>query len=159
MPTVTQTVTVEGLSETAEALDEFSKATTANILRRVLIAAGQPIADAATALAPRGPTGQLIASISVVPAQPSKMTRGGRAAYDKQSQVEVVVEAGPVAESIFQEFGTVHHRAQPFMRPAWQAQRNRALDIVKDQLGIEIEKARARAARKAARIAAQIGAS
>jgi HK97 gp10 family phage protein len=156
--TKTKTVTIEGLSETAAALDEFSKATTANILRRVLLAAGKPIGDAATALAPRGPTGDLIASISVVPAQPSKMTRRGRGAYDKQSQVEVVVEAGPVPESVFMEFGTVNHPAQPFMRPAFHAQQGAALKIIKDQLAVEIEKARARAARKAARIAAKVAA-
>lgn len=159
MPTISQTVTIEGLSETAAALDEFSKATSANILRRVLLAAGAPIGATATALAPRGPTGDLIASISVVPAQPSKMTRGGRGAYDKQSQVEVLVEAGPVAESIFMEFGTIHHPAQPFMRPAWAQQRGRALQIVTEQLSVEIEKARQRAARKVARIAAKIGSS
>jgi HK97 gp10 family phage protein len=159
MPIVSQTVTIEGLSETAEALDEFSKATSANILRRVLLAAGQPIADMAESLAPRGPTGQLEASISVTPAQPSKMTRGGRAAYDKQSQVEVLVEAGPVPQSIFQEFGTIHNAAHPFMRPAWHSQRLNALAIISKQLGDEIEKSRARAARKAARIAAKIAAS
>lgn len=159
MPVVSQTITIEGLSETAAALEEFSKATTANILRRVLIAAGEPIAAAATAMAPRGPTGDLIASISVTPAQPSKMTRSGRKNYDKQSKVEVLVEAGPVVEAVMQEFGTVNHPAQPFMRPAWQSQRGRALQIVTEQLGVEIEKARARAARKAARIAAQVAAS
>jgi HK97 gp10 family phage protein len=159
MPVVSQTVTVEGLSETAAALDEFSKATTANILRRVLLAAGQPIADAAIALAPRGPTGKLEASISVTPAQPSKMTRAGRAAYDKQSMVEVLVEAGPVPQSIFQEFGTVVNSAHPFMRPAWHGQRDNALKIVTEQLAVEIDKAAARAARKAARIAAKVAAS
>lgn len=158
MPIASSTVTVEGLSETAAALDEFSKATTANILRRVLIAAGAPIADAARSLAPRA-TGALQLSISVTPAQPSKMTRTGRSAYDKQSQVEVLVEAGPVVQSITQEFGTAHNAAHPFMRPAWHSQRDRALQIVTEQLSVEIDKAAARAARKAARIAAKVGAS
>ena len=158
MATATKLVTVEGLAETAAALDEFSKATSANILRRVLIAAGQPIAETARALAPVK-TGQLVTSISVVPAQPSKMTRSGRGQYDKQSQVEVFVEAGPVAQSITQEFGTIHNSAHPFMRPAWQSQRFAALAIVAKQLGDEIDKAAARAARKVARIAAQIGSS
>lgn len=155
MALASKTVTVEGLSETAAALDEFSKATSANILRRVLIAAGEPIAATARALAPVK-TGRLVTSISVVPAQPSKMTRAGRGNYDKQSQVEVLVEAGPVVQSITQEFGTVHNSAHPFMRPAWQSQRQRALQIVTEQLSVQIEKARARAARKVARIAAKI---
>ena len=156
MAIATKLVTVKGLAETAAALDEFSKATSANILRRVLIAAGQPIAETARALAPVK-TGQLVLSISVVPAQPSKMTRSGRGQYDKQSQVEVLVEAGPVVQSITQEFGTSINPAHPFMRPAWESQRYNALAIVAKQLGEEIEKARARAARKVARIAAQIG--
>lgn len=156
MPIVSQTVTVEGLSETAEALQDLTKATQANVLRRVLLAAGEPIAAEARSLAPVA-TGKLLASISVTPAQPSKMTRSGRAAYDKQSQVEVLVEAGPVPESIFQEFGTANNAAHPFMRPAWHGQRDRALQIIAEQLGVEIEKARARAARKVARIAAKIG--
>jgi HK97 gp10 family phage protein len=156
---VSKSITIEGLSETAEALVEFSKATSANIVRRALLAAGAPIAASAEAMAPRGPTGDLIASISVTPAQPSKMTRSGRGNYDKQSQVEVLVEAGPVVESITQEFGTRFHRAQPFMRPAWDQQRGNALAIFVQQLQTELEKARARAARKAERIAAKIEAS
>lgn len=155
--TTTKTVQIDGLSETLEALDEFSKATSANILRRALLAAGAPVAATATALAPRGPTGDLTASISVTPAQPSKMTRAGAGNYDKQSSVEVLVEAGPVVESITQEFGTRHHRAQPFMRPAWDQQQAAALEIFTKQLADELEKARARAARKVARIAAAIG--
>jgi HK97 gp10 family phage protein len=158
MPILSKTVTVEGLAETAAALEEFSKATTANILRRVLLAAGQPIADMATSLAPRA-TGALQLSISVVPAQPSKMTRTSRGQYDKKSQVEVVVEAGPVRQAVIQEFGTVHNPAHPYMRPAFHSQRDNALGIVKKQLAVEIEKARARAARKAARIAAKVAAS
>ena len=158
MATVSKTVTVEGLSETLDALDELTTATQANVMRRVLLAAGQPIADAATALAPRGPSGNLVASISVAPAQPSKMTRSSRAAYDKQNTVEVVVEAGPVPQSIFMEFGTSTNSARPFMRPAWQGQRETALQIITEQMSVEIEKARARAAAKAARIAAKIAA-
>lgn len=147
---------IEGLSESAEAMADMKKATQANILRRCLLAAGEPIGDAARALAPRGPTGDLIGSIDVVPAQPSKMTRTGRSAYDKQSKVEVVVEAGPVRQAVPVEFGTATMPARPYMRPAWQQNRFRALGIFVENLKPEIEAARARAARKVARIAAQI---
>lgn len=161
MPLITtKIVKIEGLSETVAGLrDEFSKATTANILRRALLAGAEPVATAAQALAPRGPTGNLVASISATPAQPSRMTRTGKGTYDKQNEVEVLVEAGPVPESVFQEFGTIHHRAQPFMRPAFEGQKANALNIIIKQMAAEIEKARARAARKAARIAAKIGSS
>lgn len=55
-----------------------------------------------------------------------------------------------------QEFGTKDAAAQPFMRPAWDAMKARALEIVKDALWRQISrqaalqaKAAARAARKA----------
>jgi HK97 gp10 family phage protein len=154
----TKIIRIEGLSETVAGLrDEFSKATAANVVRRALLAGAQPMAETAEALAPRGPTGNLIASISATPAQPSRMTRTGRGSYDKQSEVEVLVEAGPVPESVFQEFGTRHHRAQPFMRPAFDSEKANSLAIIIKQMAVEIEKARQRAARKAARIAAKIG--
>jgi len=145
-------VKVEGLSELAEALEELPKATGANVLRRTLLEAGEPVADQAQSLAPRK-TGALQVSVSVQPASPSKMTRTGKAAYDKQNKVEVVIEAGPNPQSITQEFGTVHHAAHPFMRPAWSAQKMATLERIREKLAEEIEKARARLARKAARLA------
>jgi HK97 gp10 family phage protein len=158
MPLITtKIIKIEGLSETVAGLrDEFSKATAANIVRRALLAGAQPMAETAQALATRGPTGHLIESISATPAQPSRMTRGGKASYDKQSEVEVLVEAGPVPESVFQEFGTIHHRPQPFMRPAFDGEKANSLAIIIKQMAVEIEKARQRAARKSARIAAKI---
>lgn len=53
-----------------------------------------------------------------------------------------------------QEFGTFKERAQPFGRPAWAETQDEALDIIARELGNEIEKSRARLARKASRIAA-----
>ena len=56
-----------------------------------------------------------------------------------------------------QEFGTKNHGPQPFMRPAWDAGKDQALDDVKTALGAEIEKAAQRAARKQARLIAKAG--
>ena len=50
-----------------------------------------------------------------------------------------------------QEFGNEHNPPQPFARPAWDANKTRALDIIKDELGGEIMKAARRLAKKAAR--------
>lgn len=44
----------------------------------------------------------------------------------------------------FQEFGTKRHRAQPFMRPAFDANASRAIDIFKARLKTSIDKANAR---------------
>lgn len=49
------------------------------------------------------------------------------------------------------EFGTSHSRAQPFMRPAFQATKFAALEMIKTGLRDEIEKAAQRWARRAAR--------
>lgn len=155
---VVATQKLEGAAETLDALKDMSKATQANILRRVLIAAGEPIAAAAKGFAPRGRTGLLELSISVTPAQPSKMTKRGKAAYDKKNTVEVLVEAGPIREAVVQEFGTVHMAAHPYMRPAWNGRENATLKFIGEQMWIEIDKAAARAARKAARIAAKAAA-
>jgi HK97 gp10 family phage protein len=44
----------------------------------------------------------------------------------------------------FQEFGTQHHAAQPFMGPAFDANSARAIDIFKARLKTRIDKANAR---------------
>lgn len=50
-----------------------------------------------------------------------------------------------------QEFGTAHHAAQPFMRPAWAAKKGEALDIITRDLGSAIMKSAQRAAKKNAK--------
>jgi HK97 gp10 family phage protein len=44
---------------------------------------------------------------------------------------------------------------QPYMRPAWDGEKGRALEIIKDDLGDEIMKAAERAAKRAAKLAAK----
>lgn len=51
-------------------------------------------------------------------------------------------------------FGTVHSRAFPFMAQAWEANKMAAFRAIAVELGKEIKKAAARAARKAARLKA-----
>ena len=76
---------------------------------------------------------------------------------DAKNYVEVHVGVAgkkqSLARGFFQEFGTVEHAAQPFMRPAWEGNKDAALEIIKRDLGGEIEKAAARLARKAAKLA------
>ena len=66
----------------------------------------------------------------------------------------MLVEAGPEPQAVTQEFGTVNHPPHPFMRPAWLANKTRALDTMKKELWEEIQKAAARLARKAAKAGA-----
>ena len=58
-------------------------------------------------------------------------------------------------QGIQQEFGNRNHGPQPFMRPAWDGGQDALLEGIKDDLWAEIERAAARQAKKAARLAAK----
>ena len=57
--------------------------------------------------------------------------------------------AGPLPQAHLQEFGTKDQPPQPFMRPAWDAEKRGVLEGIKDDLWAEIKKAAARLAKKA----------
>jgi HK97 gp10 family phage protein len=149
---VAMTVEVEGLSDLLDGLDELPQATETNVIKRALLSAADPIAEHAKRLAPRL-TGALQMSIS----PGTKLSRRQKSLYQKESEVEVFVGPAALVQAITQEFGTVSNRPQPFMRPAWDAEKSKALLIFRDELADEIEKARARIARKQARLIAAAG--
>ena len=62
--------------------------------------------------------------------------------------------SGGVRHGYFNEFGTENMAAQPFMRPAFDVGAPQSLASLKTDLAAEIEKARARAAKKALKRAA-----
>ena len=66
-----------------------------------------------------------------------------------------VGKKGAPPQGVWQEFGTVNHSPQPFMRPAWDGGKDKLLDGIADDFWTEIEKAAARQAKKAARLAAK----
>ena len=85
----------------------------------------------------------------------SKLTRSQARQARKAGKDTVEVYVGtrdPIAR--LQEFGTRKAPPQPFMRPAWERHKDQALEDIKQNLATEIDKAAARAARKAARAAA-----
>lgn len=55
--------------------------------------------------------------------------------------VHSFVASGLVISNSFQEFGTAHHAAQPFLRPAADEQHDKAVAIIGEVLAAEIEKA------------------
>jgi len=137
---------IEGLRQVDEALKELPRATSKNVVRRVLRKRGEPVAMLAARLAPVD-NADLANSITV----------GTRLAPRQRSRtpadrVEVFVGASSSLAHL-QEFGTRHHAAQPFMRPAFEQLKYQVLDGIQKDLMNEIEKAKARQARKAARIA------
>jgi HK97 gp10 family phage protein len=161
-------VKVEGLSETLEALRQLPKATSRNVLRRALIKAASPIEQQAEQSAPVR-TAKLKVSITAGTALSKRertkqrrwegsvpvMTVAGWRSEPKTA-VYVFVGAGPLPQARMQEYGTVNHGPQPYMRPAWDANKMKALTTIKADIWHEIDKARARLARKAERIAARI---
>lgn len=174
------TVKVDGLRELDAALGELSKASARSVLHRVLRRAAEPIAEKARQLAPDDPaTGapDLRTSIAVSSklrnpvgkAEFAAVMRAGGSKAEARAALREARRAGSTSfaemhvgpsqgggHGVLQEFGTVHHAAQPFMRPAWEAHKEQALDIIKRDLGDEIDKAAKRAAKRAAAKAAKL---
>lgn len=165
------TFKVEGLSDLNDALNEmmetFSKATAKNTLKRAMIKALTPMETQAEALAPKL-TGDLRAGFNVgTKLSKRQMARHKRdigttavmtiAGYRSNPSTAVYMFMGPrgSAKSIVQEFGSVSQAPKPYMRPAWDGNKVKALESLKDHLAEEIEKTRARAAKKAAKLAAK----
>jgi HK97 gp10 family phage protein len=143
------TAKVEWLKGSDKALAEIgTKTTQKNILVRTLKKAAKPIDDQASALAPRD-TGKL--EISVITG--TQLTRRQRSSAYKAGKLGVAeVHVGTaLSRGLFQEFGTYKMPASPFMRPAWDANKEQALSIIGTELWVEIRKAGERAARKRAK--------
>lgn len=162
---------VSGLYEIERAMDRLTKAAGRGVLRRSGIKALGPMAEAARSRAPDDPaTGgyDLKKSITVG----TKLSRSQKRAARKERRmtgdrtaVEVYMGPGPLPQAIYTEFGTEPHTnaglfagtehpgtsPQPYMRPAWDGGKDQLLADLKKLLWEEIDKAAARAARKAAR--------
>lgn len=140
------TVKIEGLREVDAALGQLGKATGRNVMRRVAIKRLQPIADEMKANAPVDQS-DLRDSIIVTTKNPKRNR--------KRSEVEAHAGPGRHPQAHLQEFGTAHHAPQPFARPAWDGGKDALLEGITDDFWTEIEKAAARQAKKAARLAAR----
>lgn len=167
-------VSVSGLSELDRALGNLSKATARNVLKRTLAKAAEPIRDEAKRLAPVRPgSGRLRDSIMISTkvknkvgnAEYSAAMRAGlgkeaarsallaarKAGKGTGSFVEVYVGpargAGVIRYAHIVEFGSIHTAMQPYMRPAWDAQKDAALNIIKTELRDQIMAAARRVGR------------
>lgn len=142
---------IEGLRELEAALANLPRATGKNVLRRVLIKAAQPIETDAAANAPKL-TGRLERNVTTS----GRLTKRQASMARKLGKSAVEVHVGVTDPAGVQdEFGNVNQEAQPFLRPAWDANKDGALRTIADELGAAVTKAAARQARKAARIAAK----
>jgi HK97 gp10 family phage protein len=154
------TMRVDGLRELDAALGalaaEYGKASGKAVLRRVGIKALQPMAETARSLAPDDPATpdpDLESSITVGTKLNKTQAKLARKDQDK-ALVTVYMGTNDVA-GVPQEFGTVNHGPQPFMRPAFDADKEGAVKIVAQELGPEIERTAARLAKRRAAKAAK----
>jgi HK97 gp10 family phage protein len=142
------TFKVSGFAELERALRALPKeAFQVNAVRSAMKRAAQPTAELASATAPVD-WGDLEASVAVR-STPKR---------DRQFDVQIGIGAAKRGKEaafwgLFQEFGTAHHPAQPWLRPAWDATK----DQVRDALGDELWKAIERTAKRLARVARKAG--
>lgn len=157
---VKQTFRIEGLAELDKMLSQLSKSMSRTVLRNALKKAGKPIADAATASVPVGKTGNLRRSIKI-----STKLKKSQYRYGRPSRVAVDVFVGSSApHAHLVEFGTgprrldspravnlggkvvmVEHTGQmparPFLRPAWDLNKEKAVKIFGEEVWKELTKA------------------
>lgn len=153
-----------GFKELDAALGQLSKAAAKRTLLRTLAKAAQPIANAAQANAPVE-TGALRSSIKVGTrignnvgrAEFAEVMRGGgskgqalAAMRDARRNADggtfAMAFVGPekakskrfAIKAIVQEFGSVKQAPQPYLRPAWDAEKMNALAICRRELAGEI---------------------
>jgi HK97 gp10 family phage protein len=145
------TMHIEGLREMDAALAELSKAVAKNTLIRVGKAALEPMADVARSLAPDDPeTGgnDLRHSINVGTKLSARQKR--LAKKEPKDFATVYMGVSPQApQGGLQEFGTVNHGPQSFMRPAFQQEAQSTINRVATGLKPEIDKSVARARARA----------
>jgi HK97 gp10 family phage protein len=146
---MTVTMKIEGLREMDAALGELSKAVAKNTLIRVGKAALEPMADVARGLAPDDPeTGgnDLKHSITVG----TKLNARQKRLAKKEPKHFATVHMGTADPAgVPQEFGTVNHGPQSFMRPAFQQEAQSTIERVAKGLKPEIDKSVSRARAKA----------
>lgn len=144
-----KTVHIEGLKELQTALQQLPRATAKNVMRRVLLERAKPIAESASSRA-RVRTGTLKTSFKAG----TKLSRRQKKSVGSIGDtVEVYIGPAPLVQAITEEFGTDKVAANPMLRPAWHAGKDKVLLGLREDLWKEIKKAAERLARKAAKAA------
>lgn len=158
------TVKLSGFKELDKALAELPKATAKNVLKRTLTKAGQPVLSAMISGAPvggepyyigKGDRRRLVSpgykkdslalSHRLNPANKRDQRRGGN------FTAEIYIGSRRGSTAHWFEYGTFTIAARPYLAPAWVATKDRALGIIKSELGAEIQKAANRLAKKRAK--------
>lgn len=135
------TMKIKGLKELDRKLAQLPDAVARDIAQKAAIKALEPMAERARTLAPEDPTTpdpDLNTSIVVSP-----LLKAGRASkFRGDGPYFVRVFMGPTKEgypqAIPQEFGTIHHGPQSFMRPAFEEKKVEAVKILSHELWVGI---------------------
>lgn len=154
-----------GVEDLAALFDQLPRAVGKQVLTRALAKAGLPVAIAARAMAARssGPGPHLADGIAIG----TQLTRTQRRQAPPAGGVTVFVGARtPNAHLV--EFGTGPRftrsgryagrmPAKPFLRPAWDTNKGRVLEILKAELWAELLKAARRLRKRATKLAKALG--
>jgi HK97 gp10 family phage protein len=149
----TQRVSTSGFRELEEALSKLPKATGKNVLRRVARRELEPMKDSAVQLAPDDPKTVILDIRRSIKIEEVKAKRAyGSVKYSASTGVSFLMGVDKRSfHAKFQEWGTVHHPAQQFMRPTWDSGVEPLLERLKDSLWAEVKKASDKYAKKLAK--------
>lgn len=135
-------VKITGASDLAKRLQQLPQAVSRQVQLTALKDGAEVIRARAAQLAPRstGPGPHLADNIVIGTISAARLERQDRGN-------ETIVEVGPSLKpndlfyGYFQEYGTIHHPAQPFMRPAFDTGAPNALNRILSAMWTAIRKA------------------
>lgn len=149
------TVQVTGLKELQKALDQLPKEIQGRPLRSAVSAAAKVIVDDVKSRVPVGETGNLKTAVYRYRSRRNSATgretffvgiRQGKAQYKdtaynrRKGRVgKNYKTAGEAYYWRFLEFGTAKMQAKPFLRPSFEANKSRAVEVMKERLGKAIQ--------------------
>lgn len=124
-----------GFKELYRAIEHLPDTVAKKELEPLLVKSLMPMRDLARAIAPddplTGPPYSLPQSIQVRRRQRSGGARRDRALGKYDARAYMGPTGGGYPQAIMQEFGTIHMRASPYMRPAFEAKKRQTLEIIR----------------------------
>lgn len=148
------TVEVKGLKELEQKLAQLPAAVGYKALSGALMSAGNEIAKEAKRLAPKGSVEHYLgtkAKAKGKKAEPGNLRAHIRRTKVKETKYSAEVRIGWTSKAFygqFVEFGTARQPARPFLRPAFEAKKEKALEVFKKRLAVLIEKQAEKLARE-----------
>lgn len=133
----------KGFKDLYRALDALPEVVKKEELEPLLVTALEPMKEYARVIAPddplTNPPWSLPQSIEVSSRQRSGRAKSDRALGRFDARAYMGPTKGGYPQAVMQEFGTIHHVAQPYMRPAYESQKHVTLKIISDNLAARLE--------------------